>query len=130
MMNDENKIPICVLNTTDKSIRVYREQTAATIQELPSTHNIAHISETNMEGNNPSSQYDPVPEVSVGEQLTTQQREKLEGLIRKNTQVFDYPGSSGFTTTIEHTIPTAVSDPIVYHPRRHNLGLTQKLMKQ
>jgi hypothetical protein len=46
-----------------------------------------------MEENNPSSQYDPVPEVSVGEQLTTQQREKLEGLIRKNTQVFDYPGN-------------------------------------
>jgi hypothetical protein len=50
MMNDENKIPICVLNTTDKSIRVYREQTAATIQELPSTHNIAHISESNIYG--------------------------------------------------------------------------------
>ena len=118
MMNDENKIPICVLNTTDKSIRVYREQTAATIQKLPSTHNIAHISESNNGGNNPLSQYDSVPEVSVGEQLTTQQREKLEGLIRKNTQVFDYPGNSGFTTTIEHTIPTAVSDLIVCHPRR------------
>jgi hypothetical protein len=50
IMNDENKIPICVLNTTDKSIRVYREQTAATIQELPSTHNIAHISESNIYG--------------------------------------------------------------------------------
>ncbi|CAB4004982.1 Hypothetical predicted protein [Paramuricea clavata] len=101
MMNDENKFPKCVLNTTDKSIRVYREQTAATIQELP--------------------------KVSVGEQLTTQQRENLEVLIQKNTQVFDYPGNSGFTTTIEHTIPTAVSDPIVCHPRRHNLGLTQKI---
>jgi hypothetical protein len=77
---------------TDKSIRVYREQTAATIQELPSTQNIAHISESNMGGNNPSSQYDPVLEVSVGDQMTTQQREKLEGLIR-NTQVFDYPGN-------------------------------------
>ena len=105
-MNDENKIPICVLNITDKSIRVYREQTAATIQELPSSHNIAHIPESNMEENNPSSQYDPVPEVSVGEQLTTQQRVKLEGLIRKNTQVFDYPGKNWFTTAIEHTIPT------------------------
>jgi hypothetical protein len=80
-----------------------------------------------MEENNPSSQYDPVPEVSVGEQLTTQQREKLEGLIRKNTQVFDYPGKNGFTKAIEHTIPTAVSDPIVCHPRRHNLRLTQKI---
>ncbi|CAB4030618.1 Hypothetical predicted protein [Paramuricea clavata] len=49
MMDDENKISICILNTTDKSIRVYREQTAATIQELPSTHNIVHISESNME---------------------------------------------------------------------------------
>jgi hypothetical protein len=74
-----------------------------------------------MGGNNPSSQYDPIPEVSVGEQLTTQQRENLEVLIRKNI-VFDCPGNSGFTTTIEHTIPTAVSDPIVCHPRRHNLG--------
>ncbi|CAB4032245.1 Hypothetical predicted protein [Paramuricea clavata] len=125
MMNDENKIPIYVLNTTDKSIRVYREQTAATIQELPSTHNIEHISESNMGENSPSSQYDPVPEVSIGEQLTTQQRENLEVLIRKNTQVFDYPGNSGFTTTIEHTIPTAVSDPIV-SPQTTQPGVNTK----
>ena len=44
------KAPIRELNTTDKSIRVYREQTAATFQELPSTHNIAHIIQSQIWG--------------------------------------------------------------------------------
>lgn len=128
MMEDEKKIPICVLNLTDKPIRVFREQTAATIQELPDTHRVAHVVEANdtERAKNPT-QYNPIPEISMGKQLTDHQKTQLEELIHRNKCVFDYPGNDGHTRTVQHTIPTGVSDPIVCPPRRTNLGLTQKI---
>ena len=128
MIGKDRKIPICVLNVTDKPIRVFREQMAATIQELPVTHSVAQVAMAT-----PTSErehlvdYNPMSEISVGEELSQEQKEKLETLIRQNKTVFDYPGNHGYTSTIEHTIQTGETEPIMCQPRRHNLGLTQKI---
>ena len=128
MIGTDRKIPVCVLNVTDKPIRVFREQTAATIQELPVTHSVAQVAMAT-----PTSEkehlvdYNPMSEISVGEELSQEQKEKLETLIRQNKTVFDYPGNHGYTSTIEHTIQTGETEPIMCQPRRHNLGFTQKI---
>ena len=66
-------------------------------------------------------------EILVGEELSSEQKEKLETLINQNKTVFDFTGNQGYTATIEHTIPTAEAERIMCRPRRHNLGFTQKI---
>ena len=127
-MIGKEKNTICALNVTDKPIRVFREQTAATIQELPVTHSVAQVARAT-----PTSEgehlvdYNPMSETLIVEDLSWKQKEKLEILIKQNKTVFDYTGNYGHTTTIEHTIQTGETEPIMCQPRRHNLGLTQKI---
>ena len=128
MIGKDKKIPICVLNVTDKPIRVFRDQTAATIQELSVTHSVAQVARaTSTSEGEHLVDYNPMSEVSVGEDLSWEQKEKLETLIKQNKTVFDYPGNHGYTSTIEHAIQTGETEPIMCQSRRHNLGLTQKI---
>ena len=46
MMKEEGRIPVCVLNITDKPIRVYREQSVATFQPLSDSGNEGHFCES------------------------------------------------------------------------------------
>ena len=128
MIEKDKRIPICVLNVTDKPIRVFREQTAATIQELPVTHSVVQVATvTTTVGREYSVEYNPMSDFLLGEELSEEQKNKLETLINQNKTVFDYPGNQGYTTTIEHTILTGEAEPIMCRPRRNNLGLTQKI---
>ena len=128
MIEKDKKIPICVLNVTDKPVRVFREQTAATIQELLVTHSVAQVATTTpTEEREHCVEYNSMSEILVGEELSSEQKEKLETLINQNKTVFDFPGNQGYTATIEHTIPTGEVEPIMCRPRRHNLGFTQKI---
>ena len=128
MIEKDKKIPICVLNVTDKPVRVFREQTAATIQELLVTHSVAQVATTTpTEEREHCAEYNPMSEILVGEELSSEQKEKLETLINQNKTVFDFPGNQGYTATIEHTIPTGEVEPIMCRPRRNNLGFTQKI---
>ena len=43
MIGQDKKIPICILNVTDMPTRVFRKQTAATIQEISLTHSVAQV---------------------------------------------------------------------------------------
>ena len=45
-------------------------------------------------------------EILVGEELSSEQKEKLETLINQNKTIFDFLGNQGSTTTIEHTYYT------------------------
>ena len=42
IMKEEIRIPVCVLNVTDKPIRVYREQSVTTFQPLPGSGKVGH----------------------------------------------------------------------------------------
>ena len=77
MIRKDKKIPICVLNVTDKPIRVFREQTAATIQELPVTHSVAQVAMAT-----PTSErehfvdYNRMSGISVGEEMSQESKRK------------------------------------------------------
>ena len=66
-MIENEKIPICVWNFSDKPVRVYREQAAATLEELP--EQIRQNSLTK-DANMPC---DPVPDVKMGKELDSNQ---------------------------------------------------------
>ena len=42
IMKEQIRIPVCVLNVTDKPIRVYREQSVTTFQPLPGSGKVGH----------------------------------------------------------------------------------------
>ena len=115
---EDGRIPICVWNISAKPIRVYREQSAATVEELPAK--VIPQTATTRE-------YDPVPEVQIGKQLNDSEVTRVKNLLRENADVFDYPGNEGYTTTETYTIPTGDAEPITCPPRRHNLSLTEKI---
>lgn len=72
-------------------------------------------------------EYDPVTEVQIGKELSDSEVVRVKNLLRKNGDVFDYPGNEGHTTTETHTIPTGDAEPISCPPRRHNFALTGKI---
>ena len=115
---EDGRIPICVWNISAKPIRVYREQSAATVEELPAK--VIPQTATTRE-------YDPVPEVQIGKQLSDSEVTRVKNLLRENADVFDYPGNEGYTTTETYTIPTGDAEPITCPPRRHNFSLTEKI---
>ena len=131
MIEKDKKIPICVLNVTDKPVPGFSGTnscnnsrtsgytlgcTSGGNNHPPPTDEMEHCVE-----------YNPMSEILVGKELSIEQKEKLETLINQNKTVFDFPGNQGYTTTIEHTIPTGEAEPITCRPRRHNLGFTQKI---
>ncbi len=124
---EDGKIPICVWNVSDKPIRVYREQSAAIAEEIRGQPKI--VSQVIEQGDTTSKpvEYDPVSEVQIGNELNSDERKRINELLRNNKDVFDYPGNEGFTTTETHTIPTGNTEPIICPPRRHNFGLTEKI---
>ena len=76
MIGKDKKIPLCVLNVTDKPIRLFRKQTAATIQELPVTHSVAQVAmATPTAEREHFVDYNPMSEISVGEELSREQKE-------------------------------------------------------
>ena len=52
--------------------------------------------------------------MSINEQLTTEQREQLEALLREYQVVFK--GKPERTNVIKHFIPTTESSPVKQHP--------------
>ena len=71
---------------------VFREQTAAIIQELPVAHSVSQVATaTPTEEREHSVEYDPMSEILVGEELSNEQKTKLKTLINQNKTVFDYP---------------------------------------
>ena len=118
---EDGKIPICVWNVSDKPIRVYREQSAAIAEEIR-----AQVIEQGDTTSKPV-EYDPVSEVQIVNELNSDERKRINELLRNNKDVFDYPGNEGFTTTKTHTIPTGNTEPIICPSRRHNFGLTEKI---
>ncbi len=59
-------------------IQVFREQTAATIQELPVTHSVVQVATviTTVEREY-SVEYNPMSDILVGEELSEEQKNKL-----------------------------------------------------
>ena len=108
---EDGRIPICVWNISAKPIRVYREQSAATVEELPAK--VIPQTATTRE-------YDPVPEVQIGKQLSDSEVTRVKNLLRENADVFDYPGNEGYTTTKTHTVPTGDAEPITCPPRHED----------
>lgn len=71
-MEKDKEIPICVLNVTDKPIRVFREQSAATIKELPVLPSVARVATPTSERDK-SDAYNSMSEILVAEKLNREQ---------------------------------------------------------
>ena len=82
---ENERIPIFVWNISDKPIRVYREQSAATVEQLP--NKIGSISTTTENKATTSIGYDPMPEIQIGEELNNTEATRLKDLIWKNTDI-------------------------------------------
>ena len=122
---EDGKIPIWIWNVSDKPVWVYREQSAAVAEEMQ-PKSVSLVTEERENTSTPVD-YDPVSEVQIGNELSGDERNKINELLRKNNDVFYYPGNEGFTTTETHTLPTSNTEPIIFPPRQHNFCLTKKI---
>ena len=93
-----NRIPICVVNLSDNPIKLHWERTVALSTIIPNGSTVQLNTLSEQEKQN----YDPVPDVQLGKDLTVNQTGQLKKLSRENNDVFDFPGNEGFTQTIEH----------------------------
>lgn len=128
----QKSIPICVINIGDKPIKTYRGQTAAELTEICPVENKPMVASTSNSGRGqakPKTRYDPTSAVEIGSNLSVSQRKQLIDLLRQEADVFESEGNQGFTTTIEHTIPTTVPGPITCAPRRIPLGCVEEVNK-
>ncbi len=62
--------------------------------------------------------YDSIAGTTLGESLSTKQKNRLETLLRRYNKVLAYPDNDGHVTHIEHTIPLTTDNPIARRPRR------------
>ena len=92
---------------TDESYRNTEGPTVATVRIGPSSE----------------MEYDPVPAVQIGDNLSQSQKEKMEKLLRKNVDIFDHDNNHGLTSSIEHRVVTNQTEPINCPPRRLPAGL-------
>lgn len=120
----ETVVPICVTNIWDKPIKTYRGQTAAELIEIPNISEPVVASTYDNQQGEPQVEatYDPIAEVNIGNMLSAAQRQDLTALIKANTDIFECENNHGFTTTIEHNIPTTIPGPITCPPRRLPMG--------
>ena len=110
----EKNVPVRVLNVTEDLVTVYKGQSLAEF-----TKAIMNEDKTRDDATKTGKiTYDPIAETTLGESLSTEQKNCLEKLIRRYNKVFAYSGNEGHVTHIEHTIPLTMDNPIACRPRR------------
>ena len=73
-----NQIPICVVNLSDNPFKLCREQAVAFSTIIPNESTVQLNTLSEQEKQN----YDPVPNVQLGKDLTVNQTEQLKHLLR------------------------------------------------
>ena len=73
-----NQIPICVVNLSDNPFKLYREQAVAFSTIIPNESTVQLNTLSEQEKQN----YDPIPNVQLGKDLTVNQTEQLKHLLR------------------------------------------------
>ena len=73
---------------------------------------------------------DPISKVYLGSNLSDEQKNRLEMLLRDNVDVFETKENQGLTDTIYHRIDHMSSNPINCPPRRLPLGCVEDINKE
>ena len=110
----EKNVPVRVLNVTEDPVTVYKGQSLAEFTEAMMNEGRTRDDATKTV----KITYDPIAETTLGESISTEQKNRLERLLRRYNKVFAYPGNEGQVTHIEHTIPLTTDNPIACRPRR------------
>ena len=110
----EKNVPVRVLNVTEDPVTVYKGQSLAEFTEAMMNEGRTRDDATKTG----KITYDPIAEMTLGESISTEQKNRLERLLRRYNKVFAYPGNEGQVTHIEHTIPLTTDNPIACRPRR------------
>ena len=110
----EKNVPVRVLNVTEDPVTVYKGQSLAEFTEAMMNEGRTRDDATKTG----KITYDLIAETTLGESISTEQKNRLKRLLRRYNKVFAYPGNEGQVTHIEHTIPLTTDNPIACRPRR------------
>ena len=118
-----DKVPIRYMNLNDESVKLHKGTILATIERVhdiyKTTKPASNLCTINMVAETPLPAHLDQVIQKLPESITTDQKQKLENLLKEFQSSFSQgPSDMGLTDLVEHKIDTGQSHPIKQHPRR------------